>query len=128
LRNGGFLLTTRSIRTLSVVGCCHPSLRSGRCSRCLTISQGCFVQGEVSGTNDVSVFGKIDGTISLKDNILTIEKLSDIKALADYTVELGKSALSGDKGLFYDGLVLAASLILWHTKKADSLVGAKQFT
>ena len=45
-----------------------------------TISQGCFVQGEVSGTNDVSVFGKIDGTISLKDNILTIEKLSDIKA------------------------------------------------
>jgi cytoskeletal protein CcmA (bactofilin family) len=45
-----------------------------------TISQGCFVQGEVSGTNDVSVFGKIDGTISLKDNILTIEKLRDIKA------------------------------------------------
>jgi hypothetical protein len=33
---------------------------------------------------------------------------SDIKALADYTVKLGKSALSGDKGLFYDGLVLAA--------------------
>ncbi|VVH65049.1 Anthranilate phosphoribosyltransferase like (EC [uncultured Gammaproteobacteria bacterium] len=53
---------------------------------------------------------------------------SDIKALADYTVELGKSALSGDKGLFYDGLVLAASLILWHTKKADSLVGAAEMT
>ncbi|CAB5500541.1 Anthranilate phosphoribosyltransferase-like protein, partial [Bathymodiolus thermophilus thioautotrophic gill symbiont] len=53
---------------------------------------------------------------------------SDIKALADYTVKLGKSALSGDKGLFYDGLVLAASLILWHTKKADSLVGAAEMT
>ncbi len=53
---------------------------------------------------------------------------SDIKALADYTVKLGKSALSGDKGLFYDGLVLAASLILWHTKKADSLVSAAEMT
>ena len=52
----------------------------------------------------------------------------DIKALADYTVKLGKSALSGDKGLFYDGLVLAASLILWHTKKADSLVEAAETT
>jgi anthranilate phosphoribosyltransferase len=35
---------------------------------------------------------------------------------------------TGDKGLFYDGLVLAASLILWHTKKADSLVGAAEMT
>ncbi len=53
---------------------------------------------------------------------------SDIKALADYTVKLGKSALSGEKGLFYDGLVLAASLILWHTRKASSLIEAACIT
>ncbi|MBW5291037.1 MAG: Anthranilate phosphoribosyltransferase [Candidatus Ruthia sp. Asou_11_S2] len=53
---------------------------------------------------------------------------NDIKALADYTVKLGKSALSGEKGLFYDGLVLATSLILWHTKKASSLVEAADIT
>ncbi len=53
---------------------------------------------------------------------------NDIKALADYTVKLGKSALSGYKGLFYDGLVLAASLILWHTKKANSLAESAEMT
>jgi adhesin HecA-like repeat protein len=42
------------------------------------ISQGCFIKGEILGTNDISIFGKIDGAISLKDNILTVEKLSDI--------------------------------------------------
>ncbi len=51
---------------------------------------------------------------------------NDIKDLAEYTIKLGKSALSGDRGLFYDGLVLSASLILWHTKKANSLDDAAQ--
>ena len=51
-----------------------------------TISQGCFIKGEVSGTDDISIFGKIDGTISLKDNILTIEKPSDVKANIDARV------------------------------------------
>ena len=45
----------------------------------------------------------------------------DIPALAQYTVKLGKAALAGEKGLFYDGLVLSASLILWHTKKVKTL-------
>ncbi|CAC9621918.1 Anthranilate phosphoribosyltransferase-like protein [uncultured Gammaproteobacteria bacterium] len=51
---------------------------------------------------------------------------NDIEKLANYTVDLGKAALSGEKGLFYDGLVLAASLVLWHTKKATSLVEAAE--
>lgn len=58
---------------------------------------------------------------------LSVEN-NDIKTLAKYTVELGKSALSGDKGMFYDGLVLSASLILWHTKKANSLTEAAEMT
>ena len=51
---------------------------------------------------------------------------SNITELADYTVKLGKAALSGEKGMFYDGLVLSASLVLWHTKKAKSLGDAAQ--
>ncbi len=37
--------------------------------------------------------------------------------LAEYAVNLGRSALSGESGLFYDGLVYSASLILWHLRK-----------
>jgi len=51
---------------------------------------------------------------------------NNIKELADYTVKLGKAALTGERGMFYDGLVLSASLVLWHTKKAESLVDASQ--
>ncbi len=51
---------------------------------------------------------------------------NDIPALADYTVKLGKAALSGEKGMFYDGLVLSASLVLWHTKKVSKLEDAAQ--
>ncbi|MBT3276411.1 MAG: anthranilate phosphoribosyltransferase [Candidatus Thioglobus sp.] len=49
---------------------------------------------------------------------------NNINELADYTVKLGKAALSGEKGMFYDGLVLSASLVLWHTKKVTSLLEA----
>ena len=50
---------------------------------------------------------------------LSVEK--DIKALADETVKLGKAALSGEKGMYYDGLTYVASLILWHTKQVNDL-------
>lgn len=64
--------------------------------------------------------------ISFPDG-LSVEN-NDIKVLAEYTAELGQSALSGNKGMFYDGLVLSASLILWHTKKANSLTEAAEMT
>lgn len=51
---------------------------------------------------------------------------NDIEVLADYTVKLGKAALSGERGMFYDGLVLSASLVLWHTKKVAKLEEAAQ--
>jgi anthranilate phosphoribosyltransferase len=50
----------------------------------------------------------------------------NIVELAEYTVKLGKAALSGEQGPFYDALVLSASLILWHTKQADSLAIASE--
>jgi len=34
---------------------------------------------------------------------------------------LGCSALSGDKGMFYDGLVYSTSLILWHLRGSQTL-------
>ena len=46
--------------------------------------------------------------------------------LAEHTVNLGHSALSGESGLFYDGLVYAASLILWHLKQSKTLPEAAE--
>ncbi|SMN11478.1 Anthranilate phosphoribosyltransferase [uncultured Candidatus Thioglobus sp.] len=61
--------------------------------------------------------------ISFPDG-LSVEK--DIEKLANYTVRLGKAALSGEKGMFYDGLVLSASLVLWHSKKVGKLTDAAE--
>ena len=55
---------------------------------------------------------------------LTIEK--DKSSLAEYTIVLGKSALAGEKGMFYDGLVYSASLILWHLEKFKDLSDAAE--
>jgi anthranilate phosphoribosyltransferase len=44
--------------------------------------------------------------------------------LAEYTVNLGRSALSGESGMFYDSLVYSASLILWHLRKSKTLPSA----
>ena len=49
------------------------------------------------------------------------ENLKDKDLLAKYVVDLGCSALSGDKGMFYDGLVYSASLILWHLGGSKTL-------
>jgi anthranilate phosphoribosyltransferase len=46
--------------------------------------------------------------------------------LAEYTVNLGRSALSGESGMFYDGLVYSASLILWHIGKLKTLPSAAE--
>ena len=50
----------------------------------------------------------------------------DKKALAEHTVVLGRAALSGERGLFYDGLVYTASLILWHLDKYKDLSNAAE--
>jgi len=44
---------------------------------------------------------------------------SDKTNLAEYTIALGMAALAGEKGMYYDGLVYLASLILWHVNKFD---------
>ena len=41
--------------------------------------------------------------------------------LAEYVVNLGRSALFGESGMFYDGLVYSASLILWHIGESKTL-------
>jgi len=47
--------------------------------------------------------------------------------LAEHTVTLGRSALAGERGLFYDGLVYATSLILWHLEKFTDLSSAADY-
>ena len=49
------------------------------------------------------------------------ENATERDLLAEYVVDLGRSALSGESGMFYDGLVYSASLILWHLRKSKSL-------
>ncbi len=44
---------------------------------------------------------------------------SDKTNLAEYTIALGMAALAGEKGMYYDGLVYLASLILWHVNKFE---------
>ena len=46
--------------------------------------------------------------------------------LAEHTVNLGRSALSGESGMFYDGLVYSASLILWHIGHSKTLPSAAE--
>tara|TARA_B110000238_G_scaffold52897_1_gene57756 strand:- start:195 stop:449 length:255 start_codon:yes stop_codon:yes gene_type:complete len=47
-------------------------------------------------------------------------------SLATYVAELGQSALSGKEGIFYDGLVYSASLILWHIGMEKTLLSASE--
>ena len=46
--------------------------------------------------------------------------------LAKHVANIGMEALSGKKGLFYDGLVYTASLILWHLGSETSFVLASE--
>jgi anthranilate phosphoribosyltransferase len=55
---------------------------------------------------------------------MSVEK--NITELAKYTFNLGIDALSGKEGMFFDGLVLGASLVLWHTNKVNSLSEASE--
>jgi len=47
-------------------------------------------------------------------------------SLAKYVADLGSEALSGKKGIFYDGLVYSASLILWHLEVEKTLALASE--
>jgi len=55
-----------------------------------------------------------------------LEGSTQQSSLAKYVSNLGLEALSGDKGMFYDGLVYSASLILWHLGREKSLLSASE--
>lgn len=44
------------------------------------ISKQCHIKGDITGNDDISIFGKVEGTISIKDNTVTIEKSAKIDA------------------------------------------------
>ena len=44
------------------------------------ISKECHIKGDISGDDDISIFGKVEGTISIKKNTVTIETSAKINA------------------------------------------------
>ncbi len=44
------------------------------------ISKECFIKGDISGEDDISIFGKVEGAITLKSNTVTIESSAKIDA------------------------------------------------
>ena len=46
--------------------------------------------------------------------------------LAKHVANLGMDALSGEKGMFYDGLLYSATLILWHLEIEKSIIEASE--
>ena len=50
----------------------------------------------------------------------------NIKDLAEYTTNLGMAALSGEKGMYYDGLLYSSSLIMWHLDMAPTIKDAAE--
>lgn len=62
-------------------------------------------------------------SIALPNDWLVDNNLTE---LAKYTADMGIDALSGKQGVYYDGLVYGASLILWHMKKTNSLKNASE--
>jgi len=80
-----------------------------------------------AGINEVDRVEIEPSELGIKQDIRSIiSKDESVKDMAKRTVELGVEALNGKTGAFYDGLVLSASLILWHTKKAKSLIEAAE--
>ena len=55
-----------------------------------------------------------------------LERRENIGNLAKYVADLGLEALAGKKGMFYDGLLYSASLILWHLEIEDSILAASE--
>lgn len=44
------------------------------------ISKECHIKGDITGNDDISIFGKVEGTISIKSNTVTIENSAQIDA------------------------------------------------
>jgi anthranilate phosphoribosyltransferase len=71
-------------------------------------------------------------TIGIKRDLRAIsipkkyEGLKNKTKLAEHVANLGLEALSGKKGMFYDGLLYSASLILWHLNIESSLSSASE--
>ena len=55
---------------------------------------------------------------------LNTDNAKNRQKLAEYTVSLGMEALSGGKGMYYDGLVYIASMVLVHLNQFKSIEGA----
>jgi anthranilate phosphoribosyltransferase len=78
-----------------------------------------------SGTDEIARVDIEPQELGIMQENRSITAINEnVNKMAKRTVELGTQALQGTKGQFYDGLVLSASLVLWHMDKALSLAEA----
>lgn len=57
------------------------STDNGQKSKAETIiSASCHIKGDISGADDIRIFGKIEGVILLKNNTVTIEHSAKVEA------------------------------------------------
>ena len=70
--------------------------------------------------------------IGIESDLRAIEvpkKLKGLKnrdILAKYVANIGMETLAGKRGMFYDGLLYSASLILWHLDREESILAASE--
>ena len=66
----------------------------------------------------------LPGTVATAEGADEIVAAIDIQATARAAAEAGMAALKGNKGAFYDSLVLSGAIVLLHVGKADNLAHA----
>ena len=79
--------------------------------------------------NKVDIDPKIIGIDSDLRAIAVPKNLEGTKNrdfLAKHVANLGMEALAGERGMFYNGLLYSASLILWHLEREESLSAASE--
>ena len=80
----------------------HPAATPGACESVTRIGKRVVIEGEVKGSEDLVIDGKVDGAIALPQHVLTIGPTGRIRAqvVAQSVVVLGKangSIRAGDK-------------------------------
>lgn len=60
------------------------------------ISKGCLFNGEISGENDINVFGKVQGNISINNNTLTVEESAQVNASISAKLVIIKGKVVGN--------------------------------
>ena len=73
-----------------------PSATAARPGECATVGPSIRIQGDMTGEEDLLVQGRIEGTISLKNNLVTVGKDGHVNATVDARVIKIEGTVEGD--------------------------------